>query len=238
MFLKETSQKYDDILKGEKLSVSSADIKRIDDIYADADLTMTGDLKNIVAKNIAKFKDDIGTGVVAGEKMASFRSRLINRMPSAPGEVRKQLGDIVKVVDDITDGSISAKKIAELKDVRRQWRNFRTVEPLLEKSPEGVVEPTQLMQRVASSPYIKASRSSIGEDDLVDLARIGKDFMVKKGGSDTFQKGALTGGALLTLANPSAAVLPVSGVFLNRAYQKLYNESPALLKLALEKGLK
>lgn len=237
-FLKETSEKYDNILKGEKLNISQEDMALMDNIYNDADLTMTGELKNIIAKNINKFKEDVGNGTIDGEKLSSFRSRLINRIPSVPGEVKKQLGDMVKVIDDITDRSISAKKIAELKDVRKQWRNFRTVEPLLEKAPEGMVEPTQLMQRVAASPYIKASRSSVGEDDLVDLARIGKEFMAKKGGSDTFQKGALTGGALLTLMNPSTAAIPLGGTLVNRAYQKVYNESPALLKLAIEKSKK
>lgn len=237
-FLKEISQKYDDILKGEKLNINADDIGKLDQIYEDADLTMTGELRNIVGKNIAKFKEDVGSGVVDGEKLASFRSSLIKRIPTVQGEVKTYLGDLVNVIDDVTDRSISAKKIQELKDVRRQWRNFRTVEPLAEKATDGLINPTALMQRVASSPYIKASRASVGEDDIVDLARIGKEFLEKKGGSDTFQKGALTLGAGYSLANPSTAALPLVGIATNRAFQKLYNESPALLNYAVKKGIK
>jgi len=99
------------------------------------------------------------------------------------------------------------------------------------------------LNRVASSKYIKASRASTGKDDLIDLARIGKQFLPKKGGSDTFQKAALGTGAsglgYLALTNPPLAAAVAGkaavGVGANRAYQSLYNQSPALVRLAAEK---
>jgi len=99
------------------------------------------------------------------------------------------------------------------------------------------------MQRVASSPYIKASRSALGQDELVDLARIGKQFLPKQGGSDTVQKAILGGGggtlALMALSNPVTAI-PVAlkaglGIGANRALQSI-NTSQRAVKASLKRG--
>lgn len=235
-FLESASEKFGSALKGESINIKEGDFGRLDDILSNADLTMTGDLKDIVSKNIDKFKSDVGDNVISGEKLASFRSNLLKRIPSAPAESKAALGEIVDTIDGIIDRSIAPEKSEVLKQARREWRNFRTIEPLLEKSETGQVNPTQLMARVASSPYIKASRSAVGEDDLVDLARIGKQFLPKAGGSDTFQKLALGGTLGASLMNPAAGLQALGGMAANRGYQSLYNQIPSLIKMAAKKG--
>ncbi len=119
-----------------------------------------------------------------------------------------------------------------MKEARRQWRNFKTVQPLLEGSTDGRINPTQLLQRVKSSKFIDASKIPTGKDELVDLARIGKEFMAKKGGSDTYQKNAYAAGGVgigglgaLAITNPIAALttggIAAGGLALNRGFQSV-----------------
>ena len=246
-FLSSASDKFDNTLKGEIIPVTPGVVMRLDEILTDADLSMTGDLKDIVAKNIQKFKDDSGLGTVqgytggntiSGEKLSSFRSQLLKRIPKAPAESKQALGEIVDTLDSMIEKSLSPEKQEILTQARREWRNYKTLEPLLEKSTDGLIDPPRLLQRVASSPYIKASRQSVGEDDLVDLARIGNELLTKPGGSDTFQKMALGGASVATLMNPVTGLKALGGMAANRGYQSLYNQSPALVKLAASKGAK
>jgi hypothetical protein len=96
------------------------------------------------------------------------------------------------------------------------------------------------MNRVASSKYINAATKEVGQDPLVDLARIGKEFLPKKGGSDTFQKmrgfdatkNILTGAA--AFSDLGSTVGALTG---NRLYQTGYNQSQNLLNRGLQKTL-
>lgn len=158
---------------------------------------------------------------------------------------------MVDVIDNIAERNLTDEAAATLTQARYEWRNFKTIEPLLEKSVDGNINPTDLLQRVASSKYIKASRAETGQDNLVDLARIGKRFLPKLGGSDTAQKAALmvaakrgatvAGGTIglggLTAVNPLAALsgAALSGAVMagNRGMQKV-NQSKTLVDLAVK----
>ena len=237
-FLDDAGKKFDSALKGESIVVTPGTFNRLDDIIDSADLTMTSDLKDIVVKNIDKLKADIGDNVISGNKLSSFRTNLLKRIPAAPGESKQALGEIIDTIDDLVETSLPQQKSDILRTARREWRNFRTIEPLLEKATDGQINPTQLLNKVASSKYMKASRSVVGEDDLVDLARIGKEFLPKAGGSDTYQKIALGGGLATSVLHPTSALPIASSLAANRAFQSLYNQSPALVELALKKGVK
>jgi hypothetical protein len=137
----------------------------------------------------------------------------------------------------VIEQSLPPERADAIRTLNKQYRNFKTVEPLLEKSVGGRINPTDLMNRVASSKFIKASRKDIGQDELVDLAEIGK-FMTKQGGSDTAQKQAVMGG-LYGLGGTAAYFDPLSaGVALgaNRILQKV-NQSSGLLEKSVEKSL-
>jgi len=225
------------VLSGETVEVSDDMIAQLNKIAAEADYVLTEDLAKIVRKNVDKLSAEIGPNrTIGGEKLASFRSELIKKIPRASGGAREFLGDIAQVVDDGIVGGLDEVKTQALKDARRQWRNLKTIEPLLEKSTDGSINPTQLLNRVGASKYIKASKTETGADDLVDLARIGKEFLAKKGGSDTFQKsaglGAIAGFALDPL---SALAVTGGGIGTNRAFQSGINSNQALINLALKR---
>lgn len=231
-FLKSADDKFSSALKDETLELGQDFTQSLDNIVMSAEDSVTDDVVGIVRRNVDKLKADIGSGQISGEKLASFRSKLIKAIPKADSQARAYLGEIIEKIDDVAAGSMSKEKSDILKQARREWRNFRTIEPLLEKSVDGKINPTELINRVSASPYIKASRNSVGEDDLVDLARIGKQFLYKKGGSDTIEKAGLIG-----LGAGSLASLPMTAgaIGANRALQSL-NTSQRAVSKSLERG--
>ena len=243
-FKAEASEKFSNSLD-EFVEIDRETLSALDDITINADETLTADLAGVVRKNVDKLLGDIEGNVIAGEKLASFRSELIKKATRAQGGAREFLGDIVDFVDDVAEQSLTGEKAAQLKQARREWRNFRTIEPLLEKSTDGNINPTELLNRVKSSRFIRASASEIGDDDLVDLARIGKAFLPKQGGSDTFQKSVLGGGSaalgVTALNNPLLALglgtKAAAGLGVNRAFQGI-NTSQKIIDAALKEGRK
>lgn len=239
-YLKRASDDFSAPLAGKTIKFSQKDINGLADITASAGKKVSSNLADVVKnnvddvlKNLSEFK--VGNGgvrEVPGERLASLRSQLVQDLPSIEGGARQQVAKIIDKLDEVIDTHLSPEEIQQLSNARLQWRNFRTLEPLLEKSTDGTINPTQLMQKVASSKYIKAARKKVGEDDLVDLAKIGKQFLVKKGGSDTAQKlmyMQATGLGGTTALGVAAPLTTGAGIVANRGYQKLINQSPKVV---------
>lgn len=241
-FLDKAEKGFGSVLGGKTITPHQDAVTALDMVAANAKDYVDDNVASIIQSSIKKFKGNIEKGVISGEKLASFRSELVKNIPRAKAEARGYLGELVDAIDDMIAPSLNQTEQQALGQLRRQWRNFRTVEPLLEKATDGNINPTELMNRVASSPYIKAARSEVGTDDLVDLARIGKQFLKVPGGSDTFEKSVLGGGAgtgvVTGLMNPAALVDAGATVGttmgINRAYQKFINQNPALVRKALK----
>lgn len=231
----DADKKFGDALMGAKIDISNADKTKLANISTEAESTLGSDLLSIVKKNVDRTTSDISTKGLQGAKLANIRGELLKKAGKAQGESRQYLGDIAEVIHDIAERSVTPKKAKILKQARREWRNFKTIEPLLEKSTDGSINPTDLLGKVGSSRYIKSSTSSVGQDDLVDLARIGKEFLPKTGGSDTFQKSALGAGAIGTIFEPTTGAIIGGGLGANRALQAL-NRSQARVGKAIEKS--
>lgn len=236
-YLDDSGEKFKSALGDEPITFDENSLSRFDEISNKAKTLVTNDVARVVENNVNKFKRNLRGGVINGGKLASFRSELIRDIPSATGEAKKYLGDIVETIDDIAEKYLPEEAAATLKQARREYRNFKTIEPLLEKSTNGQINPTELLNRVKASKYIKAARSEVGQDDLVDLARIGKEFLPQKGGSDTFQKSVIGGSAgglgITAISNPLVALgLAAKGgavLGTNRAFQKGYNQSQKIV---------
>jgi hypothetical protein len=188
-----------------------------------------------ITKNEDIIKSLSGPIEIEPKKIATLRSNLIRRASRAQGGAKHYIGEIVEVLDEEIGKSLSPEKMKLFEQARREWRNFKTIEPLLEESTDGQINPVKLMNRVKASKYIKASRKTVGEDDLVDLARIGKEFLPKSGGSDTFQKSAFTlgAGSILAYQNPLIALKVGGGLAANRAMQSGVNQNQRLIDMAL-----
>lgn len=240
-FLDRSSKGFDEVLSGKDVTVNPVNVESLDTLVDNARGSISNNLVQVVQKNVDDLKKNIGgDGYIKGEKLASFRSELLKRIARAEGGAKEYLGEIVDVVDDLLDTSLDDASKESLGQLRRQWRNYRTLEPLLEKSTTGEVNPTTLLNRVAASPYIRASRTKTGDDALVDLARIGKEFLPKLSGSDTFEKTTLVGqgaAGATALLDPTAATVLGGSVATNRAFQKLYNQNPSVVNAVIEKSL-
>ncbi len=260
-FIDDAETKFKSAIGTGDFQVNKDDLDAITKIEDNLPKNITKDVADIVREHTGQFKNDltvskssVASGVddfgrpvtktvdlppiISASKLSSLRSDIIKSLPNIDGAARPHVAEIVDIIDGIAERNLPAESIAKLQQARYEWRNFKTIEPLLEKSVDGNINPTQLMNRVAASPYIKASRSAVGEDDLVDLARIGKQFLPKLGGSDTMQKSALAVGAkrigdvgiAALLGLPKAAAV----VGANRAYQSGINSNSALVNLALK----
>ena len=225
----DASKKFEDILGDANIRIDESDILRINGVRDEAANSLGNDLLAIVNRNVDNVLSDVRSGNISGKKLSSIRAQLLDRATKSQGESKHFIGNIVDAIDEIAQKNISPAKNEGLKAARQEWRNFKTMEPLLEKSTDGTVNPTQLLNRVGASKYVKASGSSVGRDDLIDLARIGKELLTKKSGSDTFQKTALGAGAVGALLDPGTGLLIGSGLLANRGLQSL-NSNQALVK--------
>lgn len=274
-FSDDSARKFNSAIGSGDFKITPNDVSAIKTLEDGLSKNVTEDIEKIVKSHINQFKNDLtektiqksvksGTDPFSGkdifttenipdlstinaQKLASLRSDLIQSLPKIDAKARPHVADIVDIIDDIAERNISKEAAGALKQVRKEWRNFKTIEPLLEKSTDGFINPTDLMQRVASNKHIKAVKSKIGDDDLIDLARGGKKFLVKAGGSDTFAKTAIGGagaGSLATalgVGGPMAALaaLGIQGgiVGLNRILQAV-NKSKTVVNKSINKSLK
>ena len=253
-YLSTANEKFGSILTGEQINVPSSHIEKINNIREGITRKVDDSLAKVVQNNIddvlAQIKSQSKkTGVLdaqgnmiskdtplelSGEKLASIRSTLMDNAADASGGAKKALNKVVGIIDDIASKNLTAEKAQQLATARREYRNFKTLQPLLQKSADGNINPTQLINRIGSSRYIKAETSGVGQDDLVDLARIGKQFLSKKGGSDTIQKGLAGAGVATLLTNPVLALKGAGVVGANRLMQAA-NQSQGLVGAALNK---
>lgn len=246
-FLKNSSVKFDSLAGKKSIPFDGTRMQGINKIVANAQDFIDPGLAHIVERNAKKITSSIENGSISGAQLGSIRSELIDNIPNASGEAKRYLSKLVEAIDDSIEPVLTAQEKETLRTARRQWRNYKTVESLLEKSTDGQINPTQLLNKVGSNKFIKASRAKVGQDDLIDLARIGKEFLPMKAGSDTMQKLAVgkaaAGGSAGTgivgyaIADPigalTAAGIAGAGLGANRAYQGV-NSSQKLIDAALK----
>lgn len=241
-FLGNMDTGYADALKGTTIRMTSDKLAALDSIVKEAKMSLPNDAAKTIAQNVREVKSNMGNGFVRGEKANALRKQYMERASKASPELKDWIGQISAQLNDVIAEGLPAENAKAIRTLNKQYRNFKTAEPLLEKSKDGLIDPVMLNQRVASSPYIKKSRLEIGEDSLADLARIGQ-MLPKLRGSDTFEKqvyGAATGVAGMGGAGVGTAIDPAStmlAVGANRGFQKLYNQSPKVLDKAIKKTL-
>lgn len=245
-FRRDVSKKFDKALKGQTIkidgSVASYDGmgEKLTGILDEAAGTIDDSLVSVVKKNVDDLFKQTESGFIPGEKLASIRSQLLKRSTRANNQASQFINDIIDVIDETIDANLTPEKLKEIAEARKQWRNFKTVQPLLNKSTDGTINPSELLNRISANKFIDASKISTGEDDLVDLARIGK-MLVKKGGSDTLPNSIAAGGigtlGVTAISNPLLAlglgVKAGAGLAANRGLQSL-NSSQSLIDLAIK----
>lgn len=244
-FRKANSAAFEKLVGKGEIPVDVNDVHKISMLRKTVDSTtgITSRDAKILKSEIEKISTELSENFVSGKKIAAIRSDLLKKSTSS--SVGKSIfSDLIEQIDGITKKSLSPENVAELDKARREWRNFKTIQSLLKRSTDGQIDPTKLLDKVSSNKFISAESLAVGDDELVDLARIGKQFLPKKGGSDTVQKAALgvsgTGIIGTTLINPALgaglAVKAGAGIGANRLYQSGINTNQKLIEEAIKKS--
>lgn len=236
-FRSNNSTIFDDVLRKNTVKITPDDVENLKNVQTMDVFDLTPNDYNIVVRDIAKTVGDLRTGQVSGQKVSAARSYLLDKSTRA-GNATPFYNELIDRIDDVAKRSLNPADNAKLNLARKQYKNFKTMQPLLQEGME--VDPNKLMQRVKSSRFIDASSMATGEDELVDLARIGKHLLKKQGGSDTFEKGLMLGGG--GLGGYGAATLgPVGGATAiggalagNRALQTGVLRNQALMNQMLD----
>ena len=131
---------------------------------------------------------DPQTGVMSGDQyQALTRSGTpLNRaLNSADPNIKFYAGQIKDALDDVMQRSAGPQAAADLTKLRYQYKNMKTIEDLVEKSPTGDVSPQLLMSQVRNS---FGNMAYNGGGDLGDLARIGQRFLKEPPSSGTAER--------------------------------------------------
>lgn len=169
-------------------------------------------------------------GVIPGAAYKSFDSK-IGKAMAAGGEKSLYLGQLRESVRNAMDSSISAGDRAAWKAARQQWAALKTVEPLVAKSGNGNIPPTQLMNRVTSDGAGKVRMAAGKGGDLGELARVSQRFLKDAPNSGTADRllvngaigGGLYGAQQAGFIDPQTALLAGGGLIANRGLLKLLN---------------
>lgn len=165
-------------------------------------------------------------GMIKGESLNRIRTKANKLARTSNNFDSKSLYHNFEseVIDNLLPDSAAKESFAELK---KQYKNLLTVEPLLKDEVGGVVSPAKLANRMATIYQRQYYRGKAGE--LGELARVGKQLLPELGGSDTTQKmaglAAVTGMATV----PATIPLVTGGIVANRLGQTLINRNQALI---------
>jgi len=90
---------------------------------------------------------------------------------------------------DALQRSLSGDDLVNYRAARFQYKNMKTIEPLVNKSPDGNISPALLNERVTSSFPDRAYDTS-GKNKLDRLAKIGQAFLKEPPSSMTSERSA------------------------------------------------
>lgn len=166
--------------------------------------------------------DASGELQIPGDVANKFQQYLRRRAEGSAG-IRNELGDLRQTIISAFNASVSPADAAALTLNRRQYKAFKTIEPILKSAELGVAGrmpgdvPAALLPGAVSKNY-----SNVAGTPLADLSQIGSQFLVDRvpqtGGSmraalqNTAIGGALMGGAMVNPLATAAAVPTAIGL--------------------------
>lgn len=165
-------------------------------------LEVVGDTSDLFKKQtpdvqsvLRDYVDDLKTvadqngGVVPGETLRKLRSEAQAQIRGTPnGDLKTALGNYVNRLDQALSEVASEGDLTALADARRRYAISTVIEPLVAKSPDGVINPQALMAAVTSTKAGKRRMARGKAGDLGDYARIGQEFLKDVGSSNTAER--------------------------------------------------
>lgn len=194
-------QKFDNVLAGKTLQVTPQDSNKFGDILKNASGSLANDKVNAIKNVIDDFNKNVAPdGTIPGEVIGDIRSTITKQMRRADPGIKEYLGDVLDNIMDIsTEGNPAAK--AQLTEAKYQYKNLKTIEPLIAKATDGNISPALLKNRVIQNYGAKAMATG-NAGDLGELSKVGDLIKKKVGDSGTAQRAA----SMALLATPGAII--------------------------------
>jgi hypothetical protein len=152
---------------------------------------------NALSRQLDDVLNAVGSGVMSGEAYQAFTrygAPLSRALRSSDPNVRFFAGQLREALDGLLERSAPAELVNSLRQARSQWRALvNVVEPLVERSPTGQIDPASLLARIRAA-YPDFLRRGTGGTELGDLAMIGAQFMPRMPNSGTAQRVAIGAG--------------------------------------------
>jgi hypothetical protein len=204
---------FDDVANKTNINVDPQLQNQLQTTMLDASRGLTDSEFRVVSNAFDDLMGKIGPdGTIAGKdyqnlvKSNTFFNKTLNNGNSNISNAVEEMKD---ALDDAMGRSAPPEVQAAYATAKDQWRNLKTIDPLVAKSQTGAISPPLLANAINSSRY---SRNALaypgGAGDLGDLARIGQAFLKEPANSNTAQR-ALSFGALAD-AGTALAALPFS----------------------------
>lgn len=169
------------------------------------ELVGTGQLSQNWIDSLISKADE--TGTISGKAYKSFDSNL-GKIIKTGGEKAYALGELRDTVRGAMDRSISPEDAAEWARIRKQYAVGKTIEPLVAKTKDGIIPPSQLMGRMTADKMGKTRMAQNRAGEMGRLARLGQ-YMKEAPDSGTADR------ALVNLAVPSALYGAQAGGFID-----------------------
>lgn len=177
----------DTIESNNNVSIGQPSLNRLAQIEADAKASLTDPEYQTVSRLIDNVVNQAasGNGVIPGKTFGNLihkGSPLDAATNNSNSNISGYAGQIKSALRDALQGSLSGDDLNAYQTARNQWKNMKTIEPLVVKSPNGDISAQSLMGVVRPSYSGAAYNAS---PDLVQLAKIGQGPLKKMPDSGT-----------------------------------------------------
>lgn len=230
---KRQGDKFTELTARNALKVDDALLRNLSNIADSAKISPT--VSQEVESAIDALYSRATTGpkgvVIPGEAYQSFDSE-IGQIVKNGGPVAHFLGSVRSAVRKAMDDSISPEDAAAWRKLRTEYGNRKTLTALASKSPDGLIQPAQVMGAVTSSKAGKEAMASGARGELGTLAKIGQRIKEppSSGTAERSVVGAMLGGG--------AMIDPVTGGLTAAALNLLSRglDSQALARLMMREN--
>lgn len=187
----DTGAIYDDLLSRNNLTITPELDHKLAAIQDEA-RAYDPSVRSQIDENIKRIRDNAQGNVVPGERFKIIDSGLGRAAASGtPGGAL--VGDLQDALREGLNTGMSASDQQLLQKANSQWRNIKTIEPLVAQASaqDGMISPNALLNRVAATQAGKASLATGTRGDLGTLAQIGKRFISEPPNSGTATREAV-----------------------------------------------
>ena len=207
-----------------------------------AEYAVVARLLNGVIRNVTP--GDKLTGTTYGN-LLHRDSPLDHGVANSNSNIARAAQQIKTALQDALQDSLSGADLEAYRNARFEYKNMKTIEPLVNKAPTGDISPALLNARV-SAQFPNRAYDTSGTNPLDRLAKIAQAFLKEPGTSQTTERaatlhelakigGMIAAGDLLGIPTALAGTAATLGT--GRAIGS-YLRSPGLANRTIEKALR